>query len=152
MLMVRESQLQQQQQASLELESRSLSASPCCLPHCCTYRDPTCFGIISQGQLERNREAAGRLLSLGAFQLGNSSSDEASPNCELPGVGAEQAGSRLHVMLQRGTACSACQAAPPGTAEAGDNEILALHTGKILAVWKVNKMLNLQPLIYCAAC
>ena len=54
---------------------------------------------------------------------------------------------------------SACQAAPPGTVEAGYDEIqgqhslmLASHPGKSLAVWSVNKMPNLQPLIYCAAC
>lgn len=52
-----------------------------------------------------------------------------------------------------------CLAAPPGMVEAGYSEtqgqhslMLALHPGKSLAVCSINKMLNLQPLIYCAAC
>lgn len=52
-----------------------------------------------------------------------------------------------------------CPAAPPGAVEAGYGEIqgqcslvLALHPGKSLAAWSVNKMLNLQPVICCAAC
>lgn len=53
---------------------------------------------------------------------------------------------------------SECQAAPLATSEAGYDEIqwqsslmLASHPGKSLAAWSINKMLNLQPLIYCAA-
>lgn len=151
------SQLSSHSKRAWNLRAGAAPFSPYCLPRCCMYRDPAYFYITSQGQLDRSREAAGLLLSLGAFQLGNSSSHEPSPICELPGAGAEQDGSSpwdgcLRVTVQCGTACSACQAAPPGTVEAGDDEILALHPGKFLAVWNVNKMLNLQPLIYCAAC
>lgn len=44
------------------------------------------------------------------------------------------------------------QLSVPGSSSGQCSLMLALHPGKSLAVWRVNKMLNLQALIYRAVC
>jgi len=136
--------------------------------------DPVCFHVASQGQLEGGREEADLSLSLEAFQPSQAVLETAARvNRQLTANCPAQQWSRMGAVPWMGISTSqylavrhslptssACQPeAPPGTADAGSDEIqgqcslmLTLHCGKGLAAWSVNKMLNSQPLIYCAAC